>query len=122
MNLDVTTRTDGPRGVIVAKGEIDLATAGSVRTAITDLLGKGTTHLVLDLSLVSFIDSTGLGVLVGARKKVTAVDGSFALVCSNPRLLRVLAITGLDKAMEIHGSFEEAQHAFSASSQPQVQA
>jgi anti-sigma B factor antagonist len=57
---------------------------------------------------VEFIDSTGLGVLVGMLQRIRARDGSMSLVCSRDGLLRVFRITGLEKVFTIHGSLEEA--------------
>jgi anti-sigma B factor antagonist len=109
MQLSVDIQTDGDLGILVAKGEVDMATAGLVRRAITDLVAKGLAHLVLDMSDVTFIDSTGLGVLVGGRKKVEQLQGSLTLVCANPRILRLFKITGLDQAMAIHETMDEAR-------------
>lgn len=108
MQLNVDTRTYGDLGVIVAAGEVDMATAGGIRQAITDLIGGGFKHLMLDMSEVSFIDSTGLGVIIGARKKVRHIDGTFSLVCNNPRTLRLFKITGIDQALPVHATRESA--------------
>jgi anti-sigma B factor antagonist len=111
MQLSIDTRTEQDLGVVVATGEIDMATAGALRQSVTDLLGGGFTHLVVDMRQVAFIDSTGLGVLVGARKKVLQLGGSLALVSDTPRLLRLFRITGIDQALPIHSSVEAAASA-----------
>jgi anti-sigma B factor antagonist len=108
MQLRIETRTERDVGVVVATGEIDMATAGALRQAVTDLLAGGFAHLVIDMSQVAFIDSTGLGVLVGARKKVLHIGGSLALVCDTPRLLRLFRITGIEQALPIHSTVEAA--------------
>ena len=59
-------------------------------------------HLVIDMEAVEFLDSTGLGVLVGGLKKVRAHDGSLELVCNQDRLLKIFKITGLAKVFVIH--------------------
>ena len=59
--------------------------------------------MVLHLDGVTFMDSTGLGVLVGAHKAQVAGGGRFEVVCSDPRLLRILRITGLHRVLTIHG-------------------
>jgi anti-sigma B factor antagonist len=108
MQLRIETSVEGDVGVIVATGEIDMATAGALRQAVTDLLAGGFTHLVVDMRPVAFLDSTGLGVLVGARKKVLHTGGSLALVCDTPRLLRLFRITGIDQALPIHPDVDAA--------------
>jgi anti-sigma B factor antagonist len=94
--------------VVAAAGEIDLATVPALRQAVSEHLAAGVTLLVLDLSEVTFIDSTGLGVLVGAGKKAAGVGGSMRLVCDNPRILRLLAMTGLSGVLAVHASRDEA--------------
>ena len=64
--------------------------------------------LVIDMEAVEFLDSTGLGVLVGGLKKVRAHDGSLQLVCTQDRLLKIFRITGLAKVFVIHDSAEAA--------------
>jgi anti-sigma B factor antagonist len=59
---------------------------------------------VVDLEAVEFLDSTGLGVLVGGLKKVRTYGGSLELVCTQERLLKIFRITGLSKVFAIHGS------------------
>ena len=68
------------------------------------LVGAGTYNIVIDLEAVEFLDSTGLGVLVGGLKKVRAHDGSLDLVCTQERLLKIFRITGLAKVFVIHDS------------------
>jgi anti-sigma B factor antagonist len=106
--LDVSTHIEHESGVVAVAGEIDLATVGPFRQAISDLVNGGLVHLVIDLSAVTFIDSTGLGVLVGARKRVRDGGGSLRLVCTHHRVLRLLAVTGLAQAMPVHASTDEA--------------
>ena len=64
--------------------------------------------IVIDMSEVEFLDSTGLGVLVGGLKKVRAHDGSLHLVCNQDRLLKIFRITGLAKVFVIHDTAEAA--------------
>jgi anti-sigma B factor antagonist len=62
----------------------------------------GVYHIVVDMERVEFLDSTGLGVLVGGLKKVRAHDGSLQLICNQERLLKIFRITGLAKVFTIH--------------------
>jgi anti-sigma B factor antagonist len=106
--VDAKVTPDGLAGVIVAEGEIDLAAAPRLREAMTDHLTAGRVHLLMDLSAVTFIDSTGLGVLVGAAKKSVGLGGSLRIVCANERVLRLLAITGISRSMKVLPTLEEA--------------
>jgi len=106
--LDIHSHIDRGSGVVVVAGEIDLATVADFREAISDLVASGYVHLVIDLSAVTFIDSTGLGVMVGARKKVRDACGSLRLVCTDNRVLRLLAVTGLTQVLPVHASADEA--------------
>ena len=89
-------------------GEVDLFTAPKVKEQILDLLNSGTTKLVVDLEQVSFMDSTGIGVLIGALRRLKERDGKLALVCPQGPVLRVLEVTGLGKVFEIHDSVDQA--------------
>ena len=71
-------------------------------------IGNGEYNLVIDMEKVDFLDSTGLGVLVGGLKKVRAHDGSMRLICNQERLLKIFRITGLAKVFVIHGSQADA--------------
>jgi anti-sigma B factor antagonist len=83
-------------------GEIDVYTAPKLRDKITELVNSGHHTLVIDMEKVDFLDSTGLGVLVGGLKKVRAQDGSMSLICNQDRLLKIFRITGLAKVFTIH--------------------
>lgn len=99
--------------VLDVTGEVDVYTAPRLREAVIEVLEAGGTRLIIDVEKVAFLDSTGLGVLVGALKKVRAVDGTLDIVCTHERIIKIFAITGLDKVFGIFGSIDEvvAQHA-----------
>ena len=94
--------------VVTVAGEVDVYTAAQLRAALDEEIAAGRAHLVVDLDEVSFLDSTGLGVLVGRLKLVRNRSGWLRIVCSNDRILRVFRITGLDKVFGIHASLEDA--------------
>lgn len=108
VDLSLETRDVDGRAVVAVGGEIDVYTAPKLREEITGLVAAGTYRIVIDLQAVEFLDSTGLGVLVGGLKKVRAHDGSLQLVCSQERLLKIFRITGLSKVFEIHESADAA--------------
>jgi len=109
MNLRVETRT--PRegvAVVGLSGEVDVYTSPRVKQEIVDLLNQGATRLVIDVSKVEYLDSTGLGVLIGGLKRAREHDGDLRLICDNPRILRIFEITGLTKIFDIHRTEAEA--------------
>ena len=108
MELSVTTSQHDDVCVVTVTGEVDVHTAAQLRVALDDEIAAGSTRIVLDLDGVGFLDSTGLGVLVGRLKLVRNHSGWLRIVCSNDRVLRVFRITGLDKVFGIHPSVAEA--------------
>ena len=94
--------------VVAASGEIDVATAPALRTRLNELVEAGATHLVVDLEDVDFIDSTGLGVLVGGVRRARGEDGDLRLVCTNSRLLKVFEATGLHEIFTIGTTVDDA--------------
>lgn len=108
VDLSLETRHEDGRTIIEVGGEIDVYTAPRLRDKITELVGEGSYNLVIDMQKVDFLDSTGLGVLVGGMKKVRAHDGSMRLICNQERLLKIFRITGLAKVFAIHDSQADA--------------
>lgn len=108
MELTLDSRTDGPFQIIAVGGEIDVYTAPRLREAIVAAIDDGHTRLVVDVEKVEFLDSTGLGVLVGALKKVRADGGTLDIVCTQERILKIFDITGLDKVFGLHDSVSAA--------------
>ncbi|MGZ4497274.1 MAG: STAS domain-containing protein [Nocardioides sp.] len=102
--LEIDVRREGDVHVVVPRGDLDLVSQGQLTRRIEDLVVAGHVHLVVDLDSTTFLDSTGLGALIGARRKTYAFRGSFALVCTNPQLLKVLRMTALDRVFEIRSS------------------
>ena len=94
--------------VIDVGGEIDMYTAPRLRELLIDLVSKNNYHLVVNLEKVGFVDSTGLGVLVGGLRRVRAHDGSLDLVCTQERILKILKITGLTEVFGIYETVDQA--------------
>ena len=94
--------------VVHVGGEIDVYTAPLLRERLDQQVAAGRHHLVVDLEEVTFMDSTGLGVLVGRLKLVRDQDGRLRMVCTQERILKVFRITGLDKVFHIFDSVDEA--------------
>ena len=88
--------------------ELVRAFAPRLRELLIDLVNKNNYQLVVNMEKVVFLDSTGLGVLVGGLKRVRAHDGSLDLVCTQERILKIFRITGLTKVFGIHATVDEA--------------
>jgi anti-sigma B factor antagonist len=108
MDLDLNVRKDGDHSVLEVAGEIDVYTAPKLREQLIELVSDGSYHIVVDLEKVDFLDSTGLGVLVGGLKRVRNHDGSLQLVCTQEKILKIFRITGLTKVFPIHSSVADA--------------
>jgi anti-sigma B factor antagonist len=103
--------TVGPTGdcaVLQVTGEVDVYTAPMLREQMRELAAKGAVHIIVDLGRVEFLDSTGLGALVGGLGRLREAGGSLALVISTPRILRIFQITGLTKALAAQPSVADA--------------
>ena len=108
MELSLATRTVAAHTVLEVGGEVDVYTAPRLRERLIELVESGAHDVVVDLGRVDFLDSTGLGVLVGALKRLRAVGGTFSLVCSKEPLLKIFRITALDQVFPIHPTVEAA--------------
>jgi anti-sigma B factor antagonist len=99
--LDVHT------SVIAVEGELDLSTAPRLKWMLVDTLETGGTRFVVDLSLVTFMDSTALGVLVAFARRLET-DVRLAIVCARPNVLKIFEFAGLDGAFAIFATLDEA--------------
>ena len=93
--------------VVHLHGEVDLASAPQLRRELYDVIDQGHRSIAIDLTSVDFMDSTGLGVLIGALKRLRESDGTLVLAGIKPAVGRVFEITGLDRIFTIHGSLAE---------------
>jgi anti-sigma B factor antagonist len=93
--------------VLTAEGELDLASAPSLKWALTDVLNDGGRQVVVDLSRVTFIDSTALGVLVGVHRSLP-VGARLAIVCTHDEVMNIFELTGLDATFDIFRTLDDA--------------
>lgn len=89
-------------------GEVDLSTAPTLRTRLDHLLRGGARRVLVNLEDVTFMDSSGLSVLVSALKELRESEGEMSVACSNASIMKVFAVTGLDRVLRVHGSVAEA--------------
>jgi anti-sigma B factor antagonist len=94
--------------LVVASGELDLHAAASMRETLSFLVALGRTHLVIDMSEATFIDSAMIGVLAGHIRQTAGGVGSLAVVCSNENILRTLEIAGIDRELQILSALSDA--------------
>jgi anti-sigma B factor antagonist len=107
-DIEVAVRHRDGSTIVAARGEIDVATAPVLRTGLDQALARDIGAVVVDLTGVTFIDSTGLGVLIGARRRCAEAGRDLRVVVDEPRILKVFEITGLTELFAIHASLEPA--------------
>jgi anti-sigma B factor antagonist len=107
LHIDLTTAQDGKTLVFRLKGSLDIATAPSVRAALTDA-SDGKHDVVVDLTSLEFLDSTGLGALIGAHRRATEKGGTLRLAVGEGPILRLLNITGLIRVLAVYPSLDDA--------------
>jgi anti-sigma B factor antagonist len=107
--VDVSVaRRSGDVPIVVVSGEVDVYSAPALKESLTGLLKSGTSTVVVDLTQVAFLDSTGLGALVEARAATNEIGGSLLVVCNQERILKLFTITGLDSVFAIHPTVDDA--------------
>jgi anti-sigma B factor antagonist len=115
MELTLNVHSDDQGFTIIeVAGEIDVYTAPKLRERLVSLVEEGSYQLIVDMEGVEFLDSTGLGVLVGGLKRVRAHEGWIDLVSTQGRILRIFRITGLNKVFSIYDSVADAVAAHGA--------
>ncbi|MGZ5212397.1 MAG: STAS domain-containing protein [Actinomycetota bacterium] len=104
MDLTIDSQRMGEWTVLQVSGELDLHTSPALRDSVSKILEAGTSKLAIDLEHVGFMDSSSLGILVVALKRIRENGGDLALVGVNGSPLKVLALTGIDRLMPTYGS------------------
>lgn len=110
-DIEIDVERRGGSTIVSARGEVDVATAPALREGLDEAVAADAGAVVVDLTGVTFIDSTGLGVLIGARKRCLDADLELRVVVTEPRILKVFEITGLTELFAIHESLEPALEA-----------
>jgi anti-sigma B factor antagonist len=111
MELELSTSRDGEVCVVRVAGEVDVYTSPSLKVALTDAMGDGCRIVIADLGGVPFIDSSGLGVLVGALRRAREAGGEMRLVSERDAVVKILRITGLDRVFPLYATLDEARGA-----------
>lgn len=109
MNLKIDSHPTGDKALVIElQGEVDVYTAPQLKQEIIEQLGAGKNQIVVNLTGVQYLDSTGLGVLIGGLKRAREKDGELTLICPNQRIFRIFEITGLSKIFSIYQNETEA--------------
>lgn len=99
---------DAERHVLAVRGEIDLFTAPELKQVLAESIEAGRNHIVVDLTETTFLDSTALGVLIGAVKRLRSRNGALAIVNVDENIAKTFEITGLDQIFTILSTRDEA--------------
>jgi anti-sigma B factor antagonist len=105
---------DAERHVLAVRGEIDLFTAPELKQVLAESIEAGRVRIIVDLTETTFLDSTALGVLIGAVKRLRSRDGALAIVNVDENIAKTFEITGLDQIFTILPSREAAVDAVAA--------
>ncbi|MFQ5594591.1 MAG: STAS domain-containing protein [Anaerolineae bacterium] len=106
--MDYQIYTEGPVRVVELSGDLDVAGAPTFQDALQEIIDSGGQHVVVDLGAVPFMDSSGLGVLVAAHRRMSAVGGRLALAEPGPALQKVFQLTRTNRLFEMHDTVSEA--------------
>jgi len=109
MELEIKSeRGDDGLCIMTLDGEVDVYTAPRLKEELVEMIESGCSNVLVDLESVGFIDSSGLGVLVGGLRRAKEHDGAVRLVCTRENILKIFNITGLDKVFPIFSDAQEA--------------
>ena len=109
MNLNISTRsTNADARILDVEGEVDVYTSTQLKEIIVSTIDAGVKTIVMNMAKVEYLDSTGLGVLIGALKHLREKQGSLIIVAPSMRIMRIFEITGLYKIFSIYQTEAEA--------------
>jgi anti-sigma B factor antagonist len=107
--LAISTDQAGPTAVVLGlNGEVDLYTCPELKQKLLRVIDEGATVVVVDLTETTFIDSTGLGVLLRGVERLNTEGGHLGVVCIDPNMTKIFEVTGLNRVFSIYSSREEA--------------
>ena len=109
MSFSITTETvDDQVAAVAVSGYVDFDAAPALKHSLVDCIEAGRSQLVVDLAEAGFIDSTAIGVLVGALKRLQESGGSLVVVCANENVQSIFELVGLDEIITLHRSRDDA--------------
>jgi anti-sigma B factor antagonist len=108
--MNLATDIDGAVAVLRPEGRLNMTAAPQLRTAVDEVVGDGASRVVVDLSACTFVDSSGLGALVGGLKAARQAGGDLRIAQAPEQVRTVLALTNLDRVLTPHATVEDARH------------
>lgn len=108
MDFEVNTKCEEGTCIVRVNGEVDVYTSPELKTALVDALQQSDGKVIVDLDGVGFIDSSGLGVLVGALRRAREAGGDMKIVSARAAVEKILKITGLDRVFPLYRTVDEA--------------
>src|ERR1044072_3199603 len=109
IEFEITDRKiDDDTHVVAVTGEIDLFTAPEFKQHVSAPIDAGVSHVIVDLTRTTCSDSSSLGVLIGAHRRLKLRGGSLVIVCDSESIIKTFRITGLDGVFTLVGSLEVA--------------
>jgi anti-sigma B factor antagonist len=109
MNFEIKTEPLSDRAFVIAiAGEVDLYVAPELKQQLLEVIERGATEVIVDLTDATFIDSTTLGVLIGAVRRLRANEGRLSVVCNDRNVARTFELSGLDRVFDIFPTRDQA--------------
>lgn len=109
--MEITCKRSGKTLIVALEGELDHHTAEKVRTRLDmEIVSAGTKNMIFDLSKVRFMDSAGIGVIVGRHKNIARLGGRTAVACMNPQTRKILELTGFSNIIPFFDSVDFARN------------
>ena len=108
MDLQINIRSGTDVTIMDLSGEVDAYTSARFREQMVELIENGAVNLIISMDKVEYIDSSGLGALVGGLKRASEREGRIVIVCNNPQVRKVFEITGLERVFPLFAIEEEA--------------
>jgi anti-sigma B factor antagonist len=115
--LTIAVRRERGLVIVAVTGEIDISTVSQLRESLFEQAESGS-DVIVDLDQITFIDSAGLGALVGASRRAEASGGSLHAVCGQPHTKKLLWLTGVDRRIPLDESLEGALASVAATRDP----
>lgn len=110
--VDIDISDEGDYRVLRPQGDLDVYTVGSLRDALGQMISDKTPKVVVDLDGVPFMDSSGLGALMGGVRRMREIGGDLAVACTREQHLKLFTITGFGEGVSIAPTVEEAAKGF----------
>ena len=108
ISIDIKMENKGEAMIYRLRGSLDLATSPSVRAALMEAASEDKHEIIVDLTQLEFLDSTGLGALIGAHRRALEHDGNVRLVVREGAISRLLNITGLMRVFQVYHTVDNA--------------